>query len=288
MVQELIALFASARGVNVFWSPLSVTVLGGIMLATILKSGSTKKERPKKSKGLTLTEVKELIQSELDKRPKQQPSPVNRPASTTQSGDDSFIWVFVIGLIFLSVGYARFQDQVLDYSVIAATSLFGFWLATVVFSLFKGTISGSGWATYTIAVCVLSLSALPILYLSLNPIHSPDGITNLQQVATESGLIGLLKNYGAEGISFLLFQVMGFIVLYGSWLFILLSLVYMASSTLVVSGAQGRPLWFWLSLRTAKFGKPIKGTIVVSILYLASFVLISGLAYEWWRPASKL
>jgi hypothetical protein len=149
LAQELIAFFASARGVDVFWSPLSVTVLGGIILATILNSGSTEKERSKKSKGLTLTEVKELIQSELDKRPKQQSSPVNRPAGTTHSGDDSFIWVFVVGLIFLSVGYARFQDQVLDYSVIAATSLFGFWLATIVFSLFKGTISGGGWATYS-------------------------------------------------------------------------------------------------------------------------------------------
>lgn len=288
MFQELIAFFASARGVDVFWSPLSVTVLGGVLLAIMLRGGSAEKERPKTGKGLTLTEVKELIQSELDRRPNQLSAPANRPASTRQSGDDGFVWIFSIGLIFLSVGYARFQDQVLDYSVIAATSLFGFWLATVVFSLLKGTISGRGWAIYTIAVCVLSLSALPILYLSLNPIHSPDGITNLKQVATESGFIGLLKTYGAEGISFLLFQVMGFIVLYGSWLFILLSLVYMASSTLVVSGAQGRSLWFWLSLRTSKFGKPIKGTIVVSILYIASFVLISGLAYEWWRPASNL
>ncbi|WP_229652001.1 hypothetical protein, partial [Vibrio parahaemolyticus] len=74
----------------------------------------------------------------------------------------------------------------------------------------------------------------------------------------------------------------------GSWLFILLSLVYMASSTLVVAGFNGRVVWLWLSLKTTKFAQPIKGTIIVSILYLLSFVLISGLAYEWWRPVGNV
>jgi hypothetical protein len=285
LFQELLIFFASARGVDVFWSPLSVAIIAGVILAIILKSGNTPKERSNKSKGLTLTEVKTLVQSELDKRPIQRPA-TPRAASSQQTTDDSFIWVFVIGLVFLAVGYARFQNQVLDYSVIAATSLFGFWVATVVFSLIKGTISGKGWVTYIVVVCIFSLLALPILYLSLNPMYSPDGITNLQQVATESGLFGIFKNYGAEGFLFLTFQVMGFVVLYGSWLFILLSLVYIASSTLVVSGSQGRPLWFWLSFKTTMFAKPIKGTIIVSILYFLAFILISGLAYEWWRPAT--
>ncbi|MFM5368305.1 hypothetical protein ACET9U_00905 [Aeromonas veronii] len=280
--------FASARGVDVFWSPLSVTVLGGLILAILLRNGSTDKEAIRRNKGLTLTEVKNLIQSELDNRPRQQSIHVQSSNSKNQSGNDDFFGFFVIGLVFLSVGYARYQNQVLDYSVVAATSLFGFWVATILFSLFKGTISGRGWATYTIVVCVLSLLALPILYLSLNPIYAPDGITNLQQVATDSGFFGLIKNYGAEGVSFLFFQVIGFFVLYGSWLFILLSLIYMASSTLVVSGARGRQLWFWLSIKTSKFGKPVKGTIIVSILYLVSFFLISGLVYKWLLPVSNL
>ncbi|EGR1752209.1 TPA: hypothetical protein ACX3GK_004464 [Vibrio parahaemolyticus] len=286
MLQELLIFFSSARGVDVFWSPLLVAILAGLILAIVLKSNNSKE---KNSKGLTLSEVKVLVQSELDKRPRSKPQPaMARTTRASQTTDDSFVWVVVMGLVFLSVGYAKFQNQVLDYSVIAATSIFGFWAATVIFSLLKGTISGKGWTTYIIVVCILSLLALPILYLSLEPIYSPDGITNLQQVAAESGVVGLIKSYGAEGIIFLTFQVMGFFVLYGSWLFILLSLVYMASSTLVVAGFNGRVVWLWLSLKTTKFAQPIKGTIIVSILYLLSFVLISGLAYEWWRPVGNV
>lgn len=286
-MQELLIFFSSARGVDVFWSPLSVAILAGLILAIVLKSDSSKEKNSKGSKGLTLSEVKILVQSELDKRSKPQPATI-RTTRVSQSTDNSFIWVVVMGLVFLSVGYAKYQNQVLDYSVIAATSIFGFWATTVIFSLLKGTISGKGWATYIVVVFILSLLALPILYLSLEPMYSPDGIINLQQVATESGLVGLIKSYGAEGIIFLTFQVMGFFVLYGSWLFILLSLVYMASSTLVVAGFNGRVIWLWLALKTTKFAKPIKGTIIVSILYLLSFVLISGLAYEWWRPVGNV
>lgn len=289
MIQEILVFFTSTRGVDVFWSPLSVAILGGLVLAIILRSGSKSEKSDSDRKGLSLTEVRDLIKSELGSRPRPpRPASSRNDKSTQNNNDEGVIWLLVIGLLFLAVGYARYQNHVLDYSVIAATSLFGFWVATVIFSLLKGTISGSGWTIYTVVVALLSLLALPILYLSLNPIHSPDGISNLQQVATDEGLMGLIRNYGAEGLIFLTFQVMGFIVLYGSWLYILFTLIYMASSSLVVTGVKGRPFWFWLTIRTSKFAKPIKSTIIVVILYVLSFILISGLVYEWWRPASNL
>ena len=290
MIQEILVFFTSTRGVDVFWSPLSVAILGGLVLAIILRIGSKSEKSDSNKKGLSLTEVRDLIQSELESRPRPPRPTSSRNNKSTQNNndDEGVIWLLVVGLLFLAVGYARYQNYVLDYSVIAATSLFGFWVATVIFSLLKGTISGSGWAIYTVVVALLSLLALPILYLSLNPIYSPDGISNLQQVTTDEGLMGLIRNYGAEGLTFLAFQVMGFIVLYGSWLYILLTLIYMASSSLVVTGVKCRPVWFWLTIRTSKFAKPIKSAIIVVILYVLSFILISGLVYEWWRPASNL
>lgn len=287
MFKELVNFFTSTRGVDVFWSPLLVTVIGGIILAIILRSDrAPQKKRNKKNNGLTLGEVRELIRSELDQRPKQQTTPRQRP-SNFQSDDNSLIVLISIGLIFLSIGYARFQEQVLDYSVIVATSLFGFWITTVIFALLKGTISGISWTIYTVSVCFFSLLALPILYLSLNPIYSPTGITNITEVATKLEFFDFVRTYGSEGFSFLLFQVLGFIVLYFSWLFILLTLIYMASSTLVVSGAKGRSFWFWLSLRTSRFAKPIRSTVVISILYVLAFLLISGVVYEWLRPINS-
>lgn len=292
MIQEVIVFFSSARGVDVFWSPLSVAILGGLILAIILRNENKPDKGKADDKGLSLTEVRGLITSELDRRPskvpKTQSSLPPRNNNSIQSNNEGVFGLLVVALLFLAVGYARYQNLVLDYSVIAATSLFGFWVATVLFSLVKGTISGWGWVIYTVAVALLSLLALPILYLSLNPIHSPEGISNLQQVANDEGLIGLITNFGAEGVSFLIFQVMGFIVLYGSWLYILLTLVYMGSSSLVVTGSRGRVVWFWLTLKTSKFAKPVQSTVIVIILYALSFVLISGLVYEWWRSASSL
>lgn len=58
MLQELLIFFSSARGVDVFWSPLSVAILAGLILAIVLKSDSSKEKNSKGSKGLTLSEVK--------------------------------------------------------------------------------------------------------------------------------------------------------------------------------------------------------------------------------------
>jgi len=287
MFQNLMNFFASSRGVDVFWSPLAVTVIGGIFLAIILKDKSKTQENNHKLTGSTIGEVTRLIAEELDKRPKHSSNTVSRRSNSNRRGDDNAIVFFVGALFFLAIGYAKHQNQVLDYSVIAATSLFGFWMATLVFSLIQGTISGTGWTIYAFTVSILSLLALPILYLSLSPLYAPDGIINLQQVAIDRGLIGLIKEYRAEGMIFLVFQVMGFAVLYGSWIFILLTLVHMTSSTLVVTGVTGRTFWLWLSIRTSKFANPVKATLIVTILYVISFVFISGLAYEWWRPANS-
>lgn len=288
MAQEFLGFFTSARGVDVFWSPLSVAVLGGIILSILLSTGRKQQGSHRDEKGLTLAEVRKLIQEELSSRP----SPVGyappRRPSSNQGDNEGFIIVVGGILALMSVGYARNQDLVLDFSVVVATAIFGFWIATVLFSLSKGTISGRGWAIYASSVCILSLLALPILYLSLNPIYSPRGIENLQQVASEQGFAGLLGTYGADGILFLFSQVMGFIVLYGSWLYVLATLAYMAASSLVATGAPGRSLWLALTQRTSRFAEPIKATIVVCVLYSLSFIFISGLVYEWWRPGSGL
>ncbi|BBA33288.1 putative uncharacterized protein [Methylocaldum marinum] len=62
----------------------------------------------------------------------------------------------------------------------AATSIFGFWFAGVVFSIMSGTLSGRGWAVYAATVLILTILALPMLYLGMTPIYAPVGIENLQ------------------------------------------------------------------------------------------------------------
>ncbi len=299
MSHELLVFFTSPRGVDVFWSPLVITILGGVILALILNSSDkpkkAKKEKKNKysknDKGLSIKEVQRLIKKEIDKRlilQSQQYQPLPPRNSVSSTNDEQIIWIIGFFLLALTIGYAKYQSQVLDYSVIGATSLLGFWMGTIIFSIIKGTISGKGWIIYTTTICILSLLALPLLYMSYNPIYSPEGISNLQQIANDTGFLGLFTNYGANGLLFLILQVVGFTLLYGSWLYILLTLIFMTTSTLVVTNVRAKALWLWLSIRTSKFGKPIKGTIVVVVMYVLSFLFISGFVYEWLRVANHL
>ncbi|WP_143518110.1 hypothetical protein [Pseudomonas sp. PIC25] len=281
--------FTSARGVDVFWSPLAITVIGGLIVTLILKKDGS--QNTSNRGGLSLSDIRTLIEAELAKH-RYANQPVARqqtPRPKRRNGEDEgVVGGCFIALIFLSVFYARNQAAVLDYSVMAATSLFGFWFAGIVFSIISGTLSGRGWAIYATSVLVLTISALPMLYLGMTPLFAPTGIENLQQVSVTLGLAGFIKSYGAEGVAFLFSQVLGFLVLYGAWLVVLLSLVFLSASSFVATGVSGRKLWIWLSAKTAKFGNPIKATAIVLSLYAISFVMISGIAYEWWRSASSL
>lgn len=284
----LMQFFISARGVDVFWSPLAITVIGGVIVALILKNDGSNAPH---NGGLSLSDIRVLIEAELAKRKNANQLAAFQKVRQNQrknSNDEGSVLGGVVALLFLAVFYARNQAAVLDYSVMTATAIFGFWFAGIVFSMMSGTLSGRGWAVYSMTVLILTILAMPILYLGMSPLYAPSGIDNLQQVAVTLGLAGLVKSYGAEGVVFLVFQVLGFLVLYGSWLVILLSLVFLSSSSLVATDASGRVFWIWLSAKTAKFGNPVKATVAVVALYAISFIMISGLAYEWWRPASSL
>lgn len=282
--QVILAYFVSARGIDNFWVPLLVAVLAGIILAVVDRNNTVRVHEDKSERELSTKQVREIIRDEIS-RLAAASSLSNSPVSKSHNkNDEDIVWLLFGGLVFLATFYARYQSLVLDYSVMAATSLAGFWLSAIIFTIVSGTLSGKGWALFIVSVCILSVLALPILYQALNPLYAPDGISSLQQIATESGLFGLFQKYGAEGFIFLLFQVTGFIVLYGAWLYILFTLVFMSSSALVIVESKGRPLWLWLSVKTSVFSYPIKGTVIVFALYVISFILISGLAYEWWRP----
>ncbi|BBA33286.1 hypothetical protein sS8_1326 [Methylocaldum marinum] len=110
--------FASARGVDVFWSPLAITVIGGLIVALVLKKEGSKDTS--RSGGLSLSDIRALIEAELAKQKyaNQPVAPQQIPRSQRRNGDEEgVVWGGVITLVFLAVFYARNQAAVLDYSV---------------------------------------------------------------------------------------------------------------------------------------------------------------------------
>lgn len=273
------------KSATVFWFPLLVNVLGGGFVAWLVKSRDQGTSSRPQSTGLTLEEVRRLIREEIDRIKGREPSP--RPSgsggSASRKDDDGWPVILAVGLMFLAIFYAKHQQIILDYSVFAATSLFGFFVASVLVSVLGGTLVGSAWIRYTLSVCVVSILAFPLLYLSIHPLYAPPGVENVQQLVGPIGMKGLtgLLLGGGEELIFLMLQVVGFIVLYGAWLMLLLSLVFMSSSALVAMGSKGRPLWLWFSIKTSRFGHPNTMTVLVTVLYIVSFLLISGLVNQW-------
>lgn len=288
--------FFSSKVVDDIWLPLLVSTFSGVLVSLLVKSNETQvsvrvdqRADHRRHRGLTLTDVRQLIQEEIIKVG--QPSPGRQPSRTqagnSTNGDDGPI-AMLCGLILLAGVYAQYQQVILYYSVIAAISLFGFWIASVTVSVLGGILVGRDWIVYATSVCILTMLALPILYLSTHPIYAPAGITTLQSVTDESGLIGLVNKFGAEGLSFIVFQVVGFLIMYGAWVLILLTLMFMSASALVAMGSRGRRFWLWLSIKTSKFGNPIGMTLFSFALYVVAFLFISGIANEWVRTFNQV
>lgn len=279
MVHNFIDIFGSSKVMEIFWLPLSVNIIAGILLAWLLRG---KDDASRRHSGLTLNTVHQYISHEFAR------TDVNvhvnhhqhQTASTLQKEDPTFA-IILLGLAVLTVGYVKYQDTILYYSVMAATSLFGFWLANIMFSYFSGTLQGRGWLYYLISVCVLSFLALPILYLAKQPLYVPEGIQHLQQAVNEAGMVGIISG-GTESTAFVLFQVLGFVLLYGAWIFMLLVMAFMASSSLVTIEARGRSVWLWIAQRTVRFAHPLGGLAFISVLYAIAFIGISGLGVQWW------
>ena len=290
--------FFSSKVVDDIWLPFLVSTISGVFVSLLVKSNdvqaSVRGDQRENhhnggQKGLTLGDVRQLIEAEIAKV--RQSSPGRQPSvsqtSNSTNGNDGLV-AMVCGLILLAGVYAQYQQVILYYSVIAAISLFGFWIASVSVSVLGGVLAGRDWIVYATSVCVLSMLALPILYLSTHPIYAPAGITTLQNVMDDGeGLIGLVKEFGAEGLLFLVFQVLGFLIMYGAWISILLTLIFMSASALVAMGSRGRGFWLWLSIKTSKFGNPIGMTLLSFALYVIAFLFISGIANEWVRTFNQ-
>ncbi|WP_219601857.1 hypothetical protein, partial [Vibrio parahaemolyticus] len=92
----------------------------------------------------------------------------------------------------------------------------------------------------------------------------------------------LIKEFGVTGLCFLVFQALGFISLIMAMFFQLLSLVFYTSVIHLAVSDVPNPIVSVVAKITSKFKNPNKTTIVSVVFYILSFLLISGVGFDWW------
>lgn len=115
-----------------------------------------------------------------------------------------------------------------------------------------------------------------LLYLERNPIMSI--IVNKQEIlhqAERNGIFYLLRD--AEKFGFLLYQVIGIIVLVGFLVFTMIGLMHVLAMINLTLGKRFKKVWSWIYRKTLCFCKSVKLYMFVgAFLLVVSFLFVSG------------
>ena len=265
-----------------FWGPLAV----GLILFLISKMFSGKKEE----KIVTFKHVREVVVKHVVEV--KESKNASRPASQSSNGarnggDDPAPILIGVGVLLLSFFYAKYQIEVIAVLLGFSTFLLSFVLFTVFFGISNNIVHDRSWARYLYTTLFLAFLGYPLMYIALNPIYAPPEVSSMSSIVIDGGIAGMFKKYGLKGVGFLMFQVLGFLTMAMAMLLQALSLTFYTSAIQLAVGSRQMPIISFVAQVTSRFRSPNKIIIFSVVLYLFSFILISGIGYEWWYSAAN-
>lgn len=261
-----------------FWGPLAV----GLILFLINKMFSGKKEEVVTFKHIREVVVKHVV---AIKESSQTTAQASNGART--GGDESAPILIGAGLILLSFFYAKHQFEVIAVLLGFSTFLFSFVLFTVFFGISNNIVHDRSWARYLYTTIFLAFLGYPLMYIALNPIYAPPEVSSMSSIVIDGGIAGMFKIFGLKGVSFLIFQTLGFLTMAMAMLLQALSLTFYTSVIQLAVSYSQMPLISFLAQATSRFRRPNKIIFFSIVLYLFSFILISGVGYEWWYSTAN-
>ncbi|MEH6448308.1 MAG: hypothetical protein V7765_06520 [Oleispira sp.] len=266
-----------------FWGPLAV----GLILFLLSKFFSGKNEE----KIVTFKYVREVVVKHVvevkERKRASRPVSQTRRSGARNGRDDPAPALIGIGLLFLSFFYAKHQTEVVAVVLGFSTFILSFVLFTVFFGISKNIAHDHSWTRYLYTTLFLALLGYPLMYIALNPIYAPLEVNNMSSIVMDGGLASMFKNFGLKGVGFLMFQALGFLTLAIAMLLQTLSLVFYTSVIQLAVSPNQRPIINFVAQITSKFRSPNKMIAFSIVLYVFSFVLISGVGYEWWYSAAN-
>lgn len=268
--------------ISAFWGPLIV----GLILFLLNKIFSGKNNRKTITfKYIKKVVVKHIIEIKENKRCQHSATPVTN--ISYHSRDDQTLILIVMGLIFLSFFYAKYQIEAITILLGFSTFILSFVLFTVFFSIRKNIEHDQYWSLYLYTTLFLAFLGYPLMYIALNPIYAPPEIQNMSNVVIDGGLADMLKIFGVRGFGFIVLQALGFLTIAIAMLLQTFSLTFYISAIQLAVSSSRMPIINFLAQATIKFKNPNKMIIFSTILYLISFIFISGVGYEWWYSAAN-
>jgi len=266
-----------------FWGPLAV----GLILFLLSKAFSGKKEEKVVTfKHVREVVVKHVVEVKENKRAARAASQT-RGNSSRNGGEDPAPALIGFGLLFLSFFYAKYQIEVTAVLLGFSTFILSFVLFTVFFGISKSIAHDHSWTRYLYTTSFLALLGYPLMYIALNPIYAPTEVSSMSSTVIDGGLAGMFKKFGLKGVGFLMFQALGFLTLAMAMLLQVLSLAFYTSVIQLAVSPEPRPIISFVAQVTSKFRSPNKMIAFSIILYLFSFILISGIGHEWWYSAAN-
>ncbi len=266
-----------------FWGPLAV----GLILFLLAKVFSDKSEE----KVVTFKHVREVVVKHVvevkESKRTLRPAPKEQSNRSGNGREDPTPALIGIGLLFLSFFYATHQIEVIAVVSGFSTFVLSFVLFTVFFGISKNISHDRSWTQYLYTTLFLTLLGYPLMYIALNPIYAPLEVSNMSSTAIDGGLAGMFNKFGLKGVGFLMFQALGFLTLAMAMLSQALSLAFYTSVIQLAVSSNQRPIINIVAQVTSRFRSPNKMIAFSIILYLFSFILISGVGYEWWYSAAN-
>lgn len=261
-----------------FWGPLAVGLI--LFLLNKLFSGKSN-EKIVTFKHVREVVVKHVVEVKQNKRASRSSS-LTRNNTTRNGGEDPTVGLIAMGLLLLSFFYAKHQTEVVAVVLGFSTFILSFALFTVFFGISKNIAHDRNWTRYLYTTLFLALLGYPLMYIALNPIYAPLEVSRMSSTIIDGGLASMFKQFGFKGVSFLMFQALGFLTLAMAILIQALSLAFYISVIQLAVSPNQRPVINFVAQVTSRFRSPNKMIAFSIILYFFSFILISGVGYEWW------
>ncbi|WP_332403547.1 hypothetical protein [Vibrio metschnikovii] len=273
-----------------FWGPLLVGVLMFLLGKTFSQKKNEKTVTFKNVQQLIITHVIEIKDQDNEatsfsnkNKGELAPQRANSIKHRSQNEDSEFLlYALLIGVAFLSFFYGKYQTEV----IVVVSGFTTFILSLVLFNVFFGISRNiehdREWKRYLYSTLFFALLGYPLMYLALNPIYAPLQVNEMSEAIAVDGFVTLIREFGIIGFSFLVFQALGFIFLIMAMIFQLLSLVFYTSVIHLAVSDVPNPLVSLVVKVTSKFKRPNKTVIISILLYILSFLLISGVGFNGW------
>jgi len=264
---------------SAFWGPLAV----GLILFLLGKVFSGKREE----KIVTFKYVREVVLKLVIEVPENKRTSRSAPQTRSNGKEDPTPALLGIGLLFLSFFYAKHQIEVIAVVIGFSTFILSLVLFTIFFGISKNIVHDHSWSRYLYTTLFLAFLGYPLMYVALNPIYMPPEVSSMRNIVIDGGFVGMFKSFGLKGVIFLMFQALGFLTLAMAMLLQTLSLAFYTSVIRLAVSSRRRPIINFVAKATLRFRSPNKIITFSIVLYIFSFILISGVGYDWWYSAAN-